>query len=384
MSDNDTAFMARALALARRAAGRTSPNPLVGAVVVKDGRVVGEGYHQKAGTPHAEVHALAAAGTGARGATLYVTLEPCSHHGRTPPCTEAILAAGVRRVVAAVQDPNPRVAGRGFERLREAGVEVTAGVLEEEARRLNEAFFVYVTAGRPFVAMKTAMTLDGKIATACGESRWISGEASRALAHRLRSELDAVMVGIGTALADDPQLTARPPGTASRDPVRIVVDSALRLPPDARLLQLDSPAPTWVATTERAPAERRRALEAAGAEVLVLPERDGRVDLAALMAELGRREVTSVLLEGGATLNAAALAAGVVDKVLCFVAPKVVGGAAAPGPVGGPGVERLAGAWRVERLAAEAVGEDILLTGYLPAAARIIYGVPAGPPGPVG
>lgn len=367
--------MARALDLARRGAGRTSPNPMVGAVVVREGRIVGEGYHEKAGTPHAEVHALRAAGPAAAGATLYVTLEPCNHHGRTPPCTEAIIAAGIARVVAAVKDPNPRVAGSGLARLRAAGIAVTEGVLAEEARELNEAFFHFITTGRPFVIMKYAMTMDGRIATATGESRWISSPEARERVHRLRAAADAVMVGIGTVLHDDPLLTCRVPG--GRDPVRVVVDSRLRIPPSARVLSVRSEAPTWLATTPLAAPERRaaiRSLRRTGAcpvEILEIPARDGRVDLGALLAELGRREITSVLLEGGAELNAAMLAAGAVQKVLGFVAPKLVGGREAPGPVGGSGVA-LPEAWRVEGLKVEKVGEDVLLTGY----------VSGGAPGP--
>ncbi len=380
----DRLFMARALALARLGAGRTSPNPMVGAVVVKDGRVVGEGYHQKAGTPHAEVHALRAAGAAAAGATLYVSLEPCNHHGRTPPCTEAIIAAGIRRVVAATRDPNPQVNGSGMARLRAAGIEVVEGVMEEEARELNEAFFHFITTGHPFVVMKYAMSLDGRIATATGESRWISSEPARDYVHRLRAAVDAIMVGVGTVLRDDPQLTARPAGGANRHPVRVIVDSRLRTPPSARALTGRSEAPTWLATTPLAPPERRTAiLDAARrngcpVEILELPERGGRVDIAALTTELGRRGITSVLLEGGAELNAAALEAGAVRKILCFVAPKLVGGRTAPGPVGGAGIASLAEAWRVERLRAEAVGEDVLLTAYVAARRREPAPAPAG------
>lgn len=370
--DRDEALMARALELARFGAGHTSPNPMVGALVVSDGQVVGEGYHRQAGTPHAEVHALDAAGRSAHGATLYVSLEPCDHHGRTPPCTEAILAAGIRRVVAAVRDPNPRVAGRGIVRLREAGVEVTEGVLEAEAARLNEAFFHYITRGVPFLTMKYAMTLDGKIATATGDSRWISGAGSRAMAHRLRSENDAVMVGVGTVLRDDPLLTARPPDSKGRDPIRLVLDSRLSLPAAARVLRADSPAPTWVVTTPLAPADRRRATEEAArespapVEVITVPAAGGRVDLRALFQELGRRGLTSVLLEGGATVNAAALAEGLVQKIVCFVAPKLFGGgSAAPGPVAGQGVKAADEARYLKRLRVESIGDDVMITGYL-------------------
>lgn len=372
--DRDETFMARALELARLGAGHTSPNPMVGALVVSDGQVVGEGYHRQAGTPHAEVHALNAAGRAAAGATLYVSLEPCDHHGRTPPCTEAILVAGIRRVVVAVRDPNPRVAGRGSARLREAGIEVTEGVLEAEAARLNEAFFHYMTRGRPFLTMKYAMTLDGRIATATGDSRWVSGAGSRAMAHRLRSEHDAVMVGIGTVLRDDPLLTARPPDGNGRDPIRIILDSRLSLPATARVLRADSPAPTWVVATPLAPADRRQVIEEAAREspapleVITVPAAAGRVDLRALFQELGRRGLTSVLLEGGATVNAAALAAGLVQKIVCFVAPKLFGGGiAAPGPVAGQGVATPAEARYLKRVHVESIGDDAMITGYLDA-----------------
>ena len=353
-------FLSRALALARRGLGRTSPNPAVGAVLVRDGQVVGEGYHHRAGEPHAEVLALREAGEAARGATLYVTLEPCSHWGRTPPCADALIRAGVRRVVACTLDPNPRVDGRGFARLAAAGVEVAlAGEpFRERARRLNAAYEKHVTTGLPYVTLKVAMSLDGKIATASGDSRWISGEASRAMAHRMRARHDAVMVGVGTVLADDPLLTARPPGRPpARQPLRVVVDSEARTPPGSRLVASAGPgAPVLVATTTRAPAARADALRAAGAEVLALPPGpDGRVDLRALMAHLGGRGITGVLVEGGATLAGSLVASGLVDEVVAFVAPVILGGERAPSPVGGAGAARVAQAWRVAHWRVRAV-----------------------------
>ncbi|MBX6377712.1 MAG: bifunctional diaminohydroxyphosphoribosylaminopyrimidine deaminase/5-amino-6-(5-phosphoribosylamino)uracil reductase RibD [Clostridia bacterium] len=340
--------MARALRLAERGLGRTHPNPAVGAVVVRDGRLVGEGFHARAGAPHAEVNALRAAGAAARGATVYVTLEPCDHHGRTPPCTEALLAAGVARVVVACLDPNPLVAGRGVARLRRAGVSVDVGVLADRAVELNAGFFTYITRGRPLVIAKFAMTLDGKVAAVDGRSRWITGAEARLEGHRLRDRCDAVAGGVGTALADDPLLTTRLPG--GRDPVRVVVDSRGRLPSTAAMLRSGSPAPTWVAVTEWAPEAERRRLREAGAEVLVLPsDADRRVSVPALLKELARRGVTSLLLEGGPTLVASFFEAGVVDRVVGFVAPLVRGGADAPGPVGGRG-RPLTGAWRLEDL----------------------------------
>ncbi|BCV20980.1 bifunctional diaminohydroxyphosphoribosylaminopyrimidine deaminase/5-amino-6-(5-phosphoribosylamino)uracil reductase RibD [Moorella sp. Hama-1] len=365
MQPQDTIFMRRALDLARRGLGRTSPNPAVGAVIVKDGRVIGEGYHQKAGTPHAEIHALQAAGPAARGSTLYVTLEPCCHYGRTPPCTEAIIAAGIRRVVAAMADPNPRVAGGGFQALRQAGIEVETGLLAEEARQLNEAFIKYITTGNPWVTLKMALTLDGKIATRTGAARWITGPEARERAHELRDTHDAILVGIGTVLADDPELTTRLPGVRGRDAVRVILDSHLRLPLTARVVSLRSAAPTLVATTAAAPAEAREELAARGVQVLVLPAEAGRVAWQPLLAELARRQITSILVEGGSGVNATALAAGVVDKVIAFIAPKIFGGVEAPGPVGGLGVADPGAAWQLERLAVKRCGEDLMLSGYL-------------------
>lgn len=355
--------MKRALSLARRAAGGTSPNPLVGAVIVRDGRIVGEGYHRHAGLPHAEVEALRDARERAAGATMYVTLEPCNHHGRTPPCTEAIIAGGLRRVVAAVTDHNPRVRGSGLKRLREAGIEVNVGVREGEARTLNEPYFKYIATGRPLFILKYAMSADGKMASTTGASRWISGERSRALVHRLRSRVDAIMVGIGTALADDPQLTARHP--RGRDPLRVIVDSRLRLPATARMFRQQSTAATLVASTKEAPSARRAALEAAGAEVIALPDRGGSVDLPALAAELGRRGITSVLLEGGPTLAAAALEADLVDRVMIFMAPIILGGKGSPGPVAGVGRDSPAEAWSLVDTRTRRLGADVLLEGRI-------------------
>jgi len=275
----ETSYMKLALNLAARGEGWVSPNPMVGAVVVKEGQVVGRGYHRRAGLPHAEVEALAAAGEAARGADLYVTLEPCNHQGKTPPCTQAILSAGVRRVIIATRDPNPQVTGGGAEVLAARGMEVNVGLLAAEARRVNEAWFHYVNTGRPWVVAKAACSLDGKIATVGGESQWLTGEAARALGHRLRHRVDAIVVGIGTVLVDDPQLTTRRPRGQGKDPIRVVLDSRLRLPLTSRLLHLDSQAPTWVATTSQAPPDAIRALTARGTQVLVLPADAGRVSL---------------------------------------------------------------------------------------------------------
>ncbi|ACX53061.1 riboflavin biosynthesis protein RibD [Ammonifex degensii KC4] len=357
----DEFFMRRALELALKARGRTSPNPMVGAVLVKEGRVIAEGYHRRAGMPHAEIEALRAAGEEARGATLYVNLEPCCHVGRTGPCTEAIIAAGIKRVVVAMEDPNPLVAGKGIKILREAGLEVTVGVLEQEARRLNEVFVKFITTREPFVVLKVAMTLDGKIATSTGEARWITGPEARAYVHELRDTYDAILVGKGTVLKDDPSLTARLPG--ARDPVRVILSSLADLPLSARVLNLNSSAPTWVAVTEQAPPSRIKALQGKGAEVLVCGP-GPQVDLKLLLKELGRREITGVLVEGGGTVNASFLANRLVDKVIWMVAPKIFGGTKAPGPVGGEGVEHPDRALRLKDLTVKKLGADFCFEGY--------------------
>ncbi|MFT4173153.1 MAG: bifunctional diaminohydroxyphosphoribosylaminopyrimidine deaminase/5-amino-6-(5-phosphoribosylamino)uracil reductase RibD [Rhodocyclaceae bacterium] len=317
-------FMARALQLAERALYTTTPNPRVGCVIVSDaGAVVGEGWHERAGEPHAEVHALRAAGAAARGATAYVTLEPCSHFGRTPPCCDALIAAGVKRVVAAMQDPNPLVAGQGFARLRAAGIDVEVGVLGEQAWRLNEGFVSRVTRGRPWLRLKLAATLDGKTALNNGQSQWITGEAARADGHHWRARACAVLTGIGTVLADNPRLNARAVDTP-RQPMKIVVDRHLHTPLDAAVLQ---GAPTLIATAVE-DTERHRPYVDAGAQIVALPDANGRVDLAALMIELGRRNVNEVLSEAGARLNGALVTAGLADAVLLYLAPSFFGDAA--------------------------------------------------------
>ena len=358
----EEALLLRTFELASYARGRTSPNPMVGAVIVQNGRIVGEGYHRRAGLPHAEIEALRAAGELARGATLYVNLEPCCHSGRTGPCTEAIIAAGIKRVVAAMADPNPLVAGRGFARLKEAGVEVTSGILEKEARRLNEAFIKYITIRKPFVTLKAAMSLDGKIATVTGESKWITGEEAREYVHRLRDASDAVIVGIGTILKDDPSLTTRLP-EGGRDPMRLILDSRARIPLEARVLNLKSEAPTAVAVTEMAPPERVAAIKRAGAEVLVCGP-GPRVDLDCLLAELAQREVVSILVEGGGTVNAGFVLQRLVDKVVWFIAPLIVGGREAPGPVGGSGIRNLSKAIRLTDITFKEYGADLCVEGY--------------------
>jgi diaminohydroxyphosphoribosylaminopyrimidine deaminase/5-amino-6-(5-phosphoribosylamino)uracil reductase len=353
----DDAYMARALELAERGRGFVEPNPLVGAVVVRDGRIVGEGFHQRYGEAHAEVNALAAAGEKARGATVYVTLEPCCHHGKTPPCTDALLAAGVVRVAAALTDPFPRVAGRGATVLRAAGVSVEFGLGEAAARRQNGPYLKLLRTGRPYVHAKWAMTLDGKIATRTGDSKWISGPESRRRVHELRGRVDAVIVGIGTVLADDPLLTARPPGP--RTATRVVLDSRGRLPPDAQLLQTAAEAPLLWVTNADTPTPA-----AFPGEVLHPPAVDGRPSVVALLDELGRRRMTNVLVEGGAGVLGGFFDAGAVDEVHAFVAPRIAGGADARGPVFGRGVDRIADAWRLGEWESERVGDDWLLHGW--------------------
>jgi diaminohydroxyphosphoribosylaminopyrimidine deaminase/5-amino-6-(5-phosphoribosylamino)uracil reductase len=356
--ETDEAMMRRALALAERGRGLVSPNPLVGAVVVRQDRVVGEGWHDGPGNPHAEIHALRAAGDVAHGATLYVTLEPCDHHGRTPPCTNAILEAGIARVVAAACDPNPIVDGRGFERLRRAGVEVASGVLEAEAERLNEAFAKHVRTGLPLVVLKMAATLDGKVAARDGSSRWITGEEARAEVHRMRAAADAILVGAGTILADDPSLTVRDPDYRGHPVLRVLVDARGRVPATAKLFS--DQAPTLVVTTEASPEERRGEWAQAGADVVVFDyATKGGVSLDALFAHLGKRDVQLVLVEGGPTLAWSAVRDGLVDKLVLFLAPKLVGGAGAPGILGGEGLAPIAEALDVEIVDVALVGRDI-------------------------
>jgi len=356
----DERFMRRALGLAERARGLTSPNPLVGAVVVGGGVVVGEGFHEGAGRPHAEIVALAAAGEHARGATLYATLEPCVHYGRTPPCAPALIAAGLRRVVVATGDPDPRVNGRGLETLRAAGIDVAVGLLGDEAVRQNRVFLTSTRHGRPHVILKTAMTLDGRTADVHGASQWITGEAARREGHRLRSEADAIIVGVETALRDDPALTVRLEPPWPREPYRVVLDTSGRTPPTARLISAGTPSRAVVVVGTRAPAERTRALEAAGATVVHVDESHARVDVARALVALFAREVRGVLVEGGSEIHAAFLEAGLVDRVAIFVAPRLLGGRAAPGVVGGSG-RALKDGVRLQDLAVRSVGDDLLI-----------------------
>ena len=356
----DLQWMARALTLAARGRGLTSPNPMVGAILVRDGAMLAERFHERAGGAHAEAAALAEAGERARGAILYVTLEPCNHVGRTPPCVDAIIRAGVRRVVSATRDPNPRVKGGGTAALATAGVEVTTPCLEREARDLNRAFFTAVERQRPHVTVKWAMTLDGKIASFDRRSQWITGEAARQEGHRLRSQSDAIVTGIGTVLADDPALTVRLAQPWPREPYRVVVDSRARLPLDAKLLQTGRRSRVLVAVGEAAAPQRLAALESAGVTVLACKSREGRVDVADLGARLLALDVTAVLLEAGSELTGAFVQAGLVDRVAAFVAPTLLGGADAPTSVGGPGLA-LANALSLTNMTVRPIGADWLI-----------------------
>jgi diaminohydroxyphosphoribosylaminopyrimidine deaminase/5-amino-6-(5-phosphoribosylamino)uracil reductase len=358
MTDADEHWMRHALALAEHGRGAVEPNPLVGAVVVRDGNLVGEGWHQRYGGPHAEVYALEAAGEAARGATLYVTLEPCCHHGKTPPCTDAIIRAGVGRVVAAMSDPFREVAGQGIARLRAAGVEVEVGMCREKADHLNAPYLTLLRLKRPYIHAKWAMSLDGKIATASGDSKWISGRESRDLVHRLRGRVDGILVGAGTVRADDPLLTTRPPGP--RTPARIVLSSAGTLLPGCNLLRTIGEAPVVVATLRGRGAQLRDQ----GCEVIELPDEEGRPSISALVLELGLRRMTNILVEGGAAVFGSLCAARIVDEFHVFVAPKLIGGAGAPSPVAGPGARQMSGAWPLARWEHESVGQDVYLHGW--------------------
>lgn len=360
---DDAVFIERALRLAERGRGLVSPNPMVGAVVVRDEAVIGEGWHEGPGTPHAEIVALREAGDRSRGATLYTTLEPCDHYGRTPPCTEAIVAARISRVVSAMVDPNPIVDGRGLQRLAASGIEVDRHLPAAEAARQNEAYVKHVRTGLPFLTWKVAASLDGKVAARDGTSRWMSGEESRADAHRLRAASDAIIVGAGTALVDDPSLTVRDPSYRGPPVLRVLVDARGRVTETGKLF--DGAAPTLVATTEVAPLRRREAWRRAGAEVVTY-EGDGTgVPLPALLADLGKRDLQSVLIEGGPTLAWTAVERGVVDKLVVYLAPILVGGRDAPGVLGGDGFAPIGAALPMRIETVERIGADLKVEAYV-------------------
>jgi diaminohydroxyphosphoribosylaminopyrimidine deaminase/5-amino-6-(5-phosphoribosylamino)uracil reductase len=353
--------MSRTIELAQQGCGCVEPNPMVGCVLVRDGAVVGEGWHQRFGGPHAEIEALAAAGDKAQGADAYVTLEPCCHQGKTGPCTESLISAGVARVIVGSEDPNPQVAGNGLAELRAAGMVVEVGVLAEQAAELIAPFAKLVTAGRPWVIAKWAMTLDGKLATRTGSSQWISGEASRAVVHAIRGRVDAILVGCGTVEADDPLLTARPPGP--RTATRIVLDSSARLSPHSKLVQSVDQGPLLIAVSKDAPADRCQSLEACGAEILVLPGDDHAARTMALLDELGRRQMTNLLVEGGPKVFGALHDIGAVDEVHVFIAPKLVGGADAPSAIAGLGLAEMTTALCLRSPRIEVLGDDVYVTG---------------------
>jgi len=354
-------FMLHALDLARSALGRTSPNPAVGAVIVREGKIVGEGFHPKAGEPHAEVFALQQAADLAAGADIYVTLEPCSHRGRTGPCTRALVVAGIKRVFVGTIDPNPLVAGRGIKHLQKAGIEVQVGLCGADCKKLIAPFAWHIVKGTPYTLYKAAMTLDGQLATHTGDSRWVSGETSRQRVHLLRDQVDAIMVGVETIIADDPQLTTRLP-QGGHDPLRVVVDSRLRIPLKSQIVQHQSLASTLIATTSQALPDSISRLQNAGCEVLVLPEADGRVSLPDLWRELGCRNIQHLLLEGGRTLATAALNAGLINRLQVYIAPKLLGGVGLSGLFAGEGRSLMKDALPLEDMIIEKVGEDLLLT----------------------
>lgn len=359
----DKYYMQQALTIAQYAIGRTSPNPLVGAVIVKDGHIVGQGWHRQAGTPHAEIHALAQAGELSKGATMYVTLEPCSHYGRTGPCANALIEAGVKKVVVAMTDPNPEVAGNGIARLKAAGIEVIEGVLASEAAKINEVFIKWITTGMPFGVLKTAMSLDGKIAAYTGHSQWITGSSARRYVHTLRDMYDAILVGIGTVLADNPALTTRLP-EVGQNPIRVIVDSMARTPLTSKVIT-DKQAPTIIAVSDAAPKDKVTALQSRGVEVLAFEQTAAGVNLHQLFEALGKRRISSVFVEGGATINASLLDANLIDKVYCFLSPKIIGGKTAPSPVSGLGVATVDQAKMLESVTTQIIDPDILISGYI-------------------
>jgi diaminohydroxyphosphoribosylaminopyrimidine deaminase/5-amino-6-(5-phosphoribosylamino)uracil reductase len=355
---SDHRYMERALALAEQGKGRTSPNPMVGCVIVQGDQILGEGFHVRAGEPHAEVMAVRDAGGSIAGTTVYVNLEPCAHEGRTPPCVDLLLKQQPSRVVVAMVDPNPKVAGRGVDRLREAGITVDVGLLEDQAKELNEAFIKNMDTKTPFVVAKCGMTLDGKIATSTGDSKWVTGEASRRMVHQLRDQVDAILVGSRTLMLDDPGLTTRLEEGRGKDPVRIILDASEYLDKDRKVFHVESDAPTWVVVSE----DRDYPF---ADEVIRVPRSDEGVDMNVLLQELGQREITSVLIEGGGTTHASAFEAGVVDKLYFFIAPKIVGGHDAVSPVDGRGIPKMADAIALEKMSARQVGEDVLIEAYV-------------------
>lgn len=359
---SDTDYMNIALALAEKGRGHTAPNPMVGAVIVKQGKIIGRGYHQAAGGPHAEVNAIADAGGGTVGATMYVTLEPCNHHGRTPPCTNAIINAGIARVVVAMDDPNPGVAGGGCDFLRKNGVSVVTGVCESAAQKQNVFFIKHVQTGMPYVILKCAATLDGKIATQTGDSKWITGTEARGYVHQIRHAVDGILVGVDTVKADNPRLTTRIDDPVGKNPVRIILDTHLTIPEHAGIISEKQASGTIVATGGDGSEERKKTLTARGVRILEIPLKDGRVDPYRLMEKLGKMGITSILVEGGSKVSASMLNAGVVDRICFFYAPKILAGDGIS-ICSGAGPEKMAAAIRVENIEIKRFGNDILVEG---------------------
>ncbi len=359
-------YMKLALELAKKGIGRVHPNPMVGAVIVKDGKILGQGYHKKCGEGHAEVNAFKDAeekNENVEGAEMYVTLEPCSHFGKTPPCADKIIEKKISKVFIGTLDPNPLVAGRGVKKLKDAGIYVEYGILESECYKLNEVFMKYIVKKEPFVVMKTGMSLDGKIATYSGESKWITEEKSRENVHNLRNELTGIMVGINTVLKDNPQLTCRVNG--GRNPIRIIVDSNLKIPMDCKIVNTAKEVETIIATTDKANLDKINSLEDKGVKIIVVPSKNGKVNLKELMTILGKLKIDSILLEGGGTLNFSALEEGIVDKVKIYIAPKIIGGKDSKTPIEGKGIDNLKDAFKITNLSVSTIGEDILVEGYV-------------------
>ena len=365
MTNDDTKFMHVALSQAVRGLGKVNPNPLVGAVIVREGIMIGSGYHEHFGGPHAEINAIRNANGSVEGATMYVTLEPCSHFGKTPPCADALIEAKIEKVVVAMKDPNPWVAGRGIERLKDNGIEVIVGLLEKETKELNRVFIKYIRTKLPYVVLKSAMSLDGKIATATGHSQWISCPESRKYVHTLRNELKGILVGVNTVITDDPELTTRLEGVTGRNPIRIVVDSKGRIPLSSKMFKNGDQNPVIIATTINFPKPKRIYLEAAGHTVLTLPERDGMVDLKILMSELGGLGIDGILLEGGGTLNESALKNGIIDEIQFIIAPMLIGGRDAITPVEGAGFNTVDEGIRLQQMTTRQMGDDILVTARI-------------------
>lgn len=362
--EEENYYMSRAIELAKSGWGKTNPNPLVGAVIVRNGSIIGEGYHKKIGSYHAEIEALQSLKQDPKGSEIYVNLEPCSHFGKTPPCADALVKAGIKKVVIGMVDPNPLVSGKGISILKKAGIEVVTGVMEKECRILNEIFIKYITQKMPFVILKSAMTLDGKIATRSGDSKWITNEKSREFVHRLRDRVSAIMVGIDTVLMDNPSLTTRLQKSEGKDPVRIVIDSKGRIPLDAKVINNLSEAPAILVIAEELPKEKLSFLSNKNVKVITAGNKEGKVDLNKLMKELYKMQIDSILLEGGGNLNYSALESGIVDKILMFIAPKIIGGADAKTPFEGLGVEKMSDAFSLINYELKTFGKDILIEGY--------------------